>query len=53
MNGKVAKKCRRMIYGEDFSPRYRQYSILKTGQIIADQLRRRYQFLKRIYGKSN
>lgn len=48
MRGKKAKRIRRIIYG-DFSVRGRK-SIKnpETGQIAADQLRRKYQIAKRI-----
>jgi hypothetical protein len=47
MNGKKARKCRKEIYGEDFSPRYRKYVKAEDGQIYAGPLRLAYQHLKK------
>jgi hypothetical protein len=44
MNGKKARKLRNLVYGEDFSPRYRQYyRHKKKNFVIADEKRREYQ----------
>ena len=47
MNGKRAKQIRRLVYGENFSPRFRKYSRTKTGSIVADEKRQRYQQIKK------
>lgn len=47
MNGKVAKRMRRSVYGENFSPRERQYVRLKNGQIVNTGRRAAYQSLKK------
>jgi hypothetical protein len=47
MTGKKAKKCRKEIYGEDFSPRYRKYTMDENDQIYAGPLRLAYQHLKK------
>jgi hypothetical protein len=47
MNGKKARKRRKEIYGEDFSPRYRKYVKAENDQIYAGPLRLAYQHLKK------
>jgi hypothetical protein len=47
MNGKKARKCRKEIYGEDFSPRHRKYVKAENDQIYAGEKRLAYQHLKR------
>jgi hypothetical protein len=47
MNGKKARKRRKEIYGEDFSPRYRKYTMDENDQIYAGEKRLAYQHLKR------
>jgi hypothetical protein len=47
MNGKKARKRRKEIYGEDFSPRYRKYTMDENDQIYAGPLRLAYQQLKK------
>jgi hypothetical protein len=54
MNGATARKIRKIVYGTDFSNRYRKYKRSKmTGAIIADEKRRRYQKIKKEYIKGN
>ena len=48
MNGRVAKRLRREVYGRTYSPRFRSYQ-LAGGQLIADVRRQAYQQLKREY----
>jgi len=47
MNGKKAKEIRRLVYGDSFSPRHRKYRKLKSGMIVADDKRQRYQAIKK------
>ena len=47
MNGKKAKALRRVIYGEEFSPRLREYERTPAGTIRNVGLRREYQRVKR------
>jgi len=50
MNGKVAKKIRKIVYGEDFSPKFRKYfRDTKSGNIISDEKRKLYQLTKKLY----
>lgn len=52
MRGTKAKKIRRMVYG-DMAQRDRKYSISKYGFIIADELRFKYQLMKKLsYGRT-
>lgn len=51
MNGRLAKKIRKRIYGDDGSYRSRAYRRLDTGQIIADSNRLLYQSLKVGYAR--
>lgn len=47
MNQKRAKRIRKMIYGSEFSPRFRQYKKdAKTGAVTADRRRQQYQATK-------
>jgi hypothetical protein len=50
MNSKKTKQIKREIYG-DFSPRFRKYTRLPNGQIIADPKRLAYQKVKKDYFK--
>lgn len=49
MNGRKAKRIGKEVYGEDGSLRHRKYFYKKdrSGQIIADPLRRAYQAAKK------
>ena len=48
MNQSKAKTIKRSIYGDDMSPRFRKYKRNnKTGQIVADPLRRAYKLAKK------
>jgi len=47
MNGKKAKQIRKMTY-KDKDFRDRKYHKLDTGQLIADNDRRKYQLAKRL-----
>lgn len=48
MNGKQAKRCRKIVYGEDGSPRLRKYRRgYVDGPITAGEDRRGYQRIKR------
>lgn len=49
MNGKQAKRIRRQVYGDDFSPKFRQYGAGKGLARIADPRRQAYQKAKREY----
>lgn len=46
MNNVKTKQIKREIYG-DFSPRFRKYTRLSNGQIIADPKRQAYQKAKK------
>lgn len=46
MNQKKARKLRKLVYGEDFSSKFRKYYRKPNGQIVADEKRRLYQQLK-------
>ena len=46
MNGKMARKVRKFVYGDSFSPRHRKYSEGR-GPRVADDKRRRYQMIKK------
>lgn len=47
MNGKKAKKCRKLAYGDELSPRHVLYKRKLSGMIIADYNRQLYQSLKK------
>jgi hypothetical protein len=47
MRGKKAKLIRKLVYGPDFSPKFRSYT-KRNGIIRADERRGKYQLLKRI-----
>jgi hypothetical protein len=48
MSGKRAKLIRKLIYGEIYSPKHREYEEnLATGKITADVFRQNYQKAKR------
>ena len=63
MNGRQAKRIRRQVYGDDFSPKFREYKKITAdkgvdgllifgvtpGQIVADPRRQAYQKAKRRY----
>ena len=50
MNGKRARQIRKMVYGTDFSTRFRKYMRSKlNGAIVADEKRQRYQKIKKEY----
>lgn len=65
MNSKRAKAIRQKVYGNDYSPKFREYhkenesyklsdifpgrTTVLTGQIVADPRRRAYQAAKRDY----
>lgn len=46
MNGRVSRRIRREVYGDN-SPRARKYSRSSSGSIITDALRREYQRKKK------
>ena len=48
MNGRISKKLRSMVYGDN-APRHRRYRMTRRGQLIADNLRRKYQLAKRLW----
>lgn len=48
MRGKKALQLRKMIYGTDFSPRFRKYRRNTKGVISADQKRQQYQLAKKL-----
>ena len=67
MNGKQAKRIKRLVYGKDYSPKFREYrkinagsklgkvfprNTVLTGQIIADPRRQAYQKAKQEYMKT-
>ena len=47
MNGRISKRLRSMVYGDN-SPRHRRYRMAGS-QLIADTLRRKYQMAKRLW----
>jgi hypothetical protein len=47
MNGKQAKRIRREVYGDDYSPKFRQYGAGKGLARIADPRRQAYQKMKK------
>lgn len=47
MNGKKAKQLRKKVYGNDFSPKHREYKRLINGAIVNTGKRDEYQNLKR------
>jgi hypothetical protein len=48
MRGTKAKKIRKIVYGNEYSPRHRKYWRHEiTGQIISDDRRREYQKTKK------
>jgi len=47
MNGKMAKRIRKFVYGSTFSPRHRKYSTGRGGMRVADDRRQRYQAIKK------
>lgn len=50
MRGKVAKLIRKVVYGDEFSFRYRQYRrFIRTGAVIADDKRQLYQKFKKAH----
>ena len=60
MRGTIAKRIRKQIYGEDYSPRYRKYTMRERfldevknlrmwANVHADDRRQRYQQAKRAY----
>ena len=58
MRAIVAKRLRKLVYGQDDSPRFRKYSLFRGGHslrtayfIISDPQRRKYQRLKKEYLK--
>lgn len=55
MRGTVARKLKKVAYGDDFSPRARKYSPHPggTGAIISDRRRQDYQRLKRAYTRGD
>lgn len=46
MRGKKAKRLRRVVYGKEYSSRFRRYGRLASGQVVSDERRRAYQALK-------
>ena len=52
MRGTVAKRIRKIVYGEDLSPKFREYQDdFKTNVIKADLKRHEYQQVKAAYTK--
>lgn len=50
MRGKVAKKIRKLIYGDDKSPRARKYyKDRNTYSVISDETHQKYQKAKSAY----
>ncbi len=59
MRGTIAKRLRKEVYGEDFSPRHREYTwdsvkrvgvrLFGVGKLNSDKRRREYQKLKKEY----
>lgn len=49
MNGRVAKKIRKEVYGDMSLKERKLYRNPQNGQILADELRARYQGVKRLY----
>ena len=47
MRNKRARKIREVVYGKEFSPRFRKYHNEFGGMIVADEKRRQYQMLKK------
>jgi hypothetical protein len=47
MRQSKVKKIRKIVYGDEFSFRFRKYYKKPNGQIVADEKRRRYQLLKK------
>jgi len=53
MNGRLAKKIRKKVYGPNGATRERKYLMnSKTGQIIADKKRQLYQLAKKMLRRS-
>jgi hypothetical protein len=51
MNSGRAKKLAKEVYG-DLSRKGAKYSRLETGQIVREELRRKYQARKKLYNKA-
>lgn len=49
MNGKRAKAIRREVYGDDYSPKFRQYKAGRGLARIADPRRQAYQKAKKAW----
>lgn len=49
MNGKIAKRIRKFVYGDELSHRARIYSIDQAGTVRADGRRWKYQSIKWLY----
>ncbi len=49
-HGKQSKKLRKLIYGKEYSPRFRQYITIGL-TVVADQKRQAYQHLKMAYNR--